>query len=128
MNDLRIWYDSMIGTNYIDCRCSRWDVDGYSLIVETWLKKSDLQTLRNNIVPQAVGELYKIMDVPHHYDTTWSANNTLKLSPIAGAQLDLMRGEDKVVYVKNITDTCLPGDKGWLNVKIEVMISSNQEL
>jgi len=128
MNDLRIYYSSMAGDHYMDCKCSRWDVDGYSLIVETWLKKSNLQELRNHIAPNAVDELYEILGVKHYFDITWQGANTLMLSPIAGSQLDLMRGQNKVVFVKSITDNCLPGTSGWINVKLECLLSSNSEL
>ena len=123
MSDLRIYYDSLTGSDYIDCDCSRWDVQNYSIIIETWLKKSQLQTLRNNITPGATGELYTILGKPKYYDKTWQGENTIKISPIDGSStLDEMRS-DKLIYVKNISDNCVEGPKGWLSVKIEGSIS-----
>jgi len=124
--DLKIYYDNLDGTNYIDCNCSRWDVQNYDIVVETWMKKSDLQTLRSNITPGAVGELYTILGRPRYYDRTWDGSNTLMLSPnedSSTSNLHRMRGKDKLIYVKNISDTPLPGESGWLSVKIEGMIS-----
>jgi len=122
--DLQIFYGDQGMSDYIDCDCSRWDVQNYNIIVETWMKKSDLQTLRDNITPQAVGELYNILGRPRFYDKTWTGGNTLKLRPnmYSNSKLDRSR-DDKIIYVKNITDSPLPGDNEWINVKIEGYIS-----
>lgn len=126
--DLAIFYDSLAGNDYIDCRCSRWDVQNYSIIVETWLKKDDLQTLRSNITPGAVGELYTILGRPRYYDGTWAGDNTLRLFPtpssneMPGSTLHEMRSE-KLIFVKNITEHPLEASSGWTEVKIEGMIS-----
>jgi hypothetical protein len=112
----------------IKCWTSRWDVQNYSIIVETWIKKSDLQSLRSSVTPGAVGELYNILGKPLYYDQTWSAENTLQLIPKAGERLDKMRNIDKLIYVKNITDVPLPGDSRWLNVKIEGFMSGSGDL
>jgi len=121
--DLLIFYSgSSYNTSGIDCKCSRWDVSDYDVVVETWLTKSQLQTLRSNITPGAVGELYKVLGKPTYYDKTWSSENTLRLSPIENAGFDDMR-EDTYIYVSNITDTPLEGPSGWINVKIEGKIS-----
>jgi len=125
--DLLIYYDSLSDHDYINCWCSRWDVQNYNVVMETWLKKSDLQTLRENITPQAVGELYTILGRPKYYDSTWSGENTIKLVPISDEQLAKMRGE-KLIYVKNISDSPVKGPSGWLNVKIEGMISGTGAL
>lgn len=71
-HDLRIYYDSLTGSDVINCWCSRWDVDNYSIVAETWLKKNDLQTLRNNIRPGATKELYRILGRPRFTDTSWT--------------------------------------------------------
>lgn len=114
----------------IDCRCSRWDVQDYSIIIETWLKKSDLQSLRNSITPGAVGELYKILGKPRYYDQTWSGDNTIKLTPDSTSYSNLynMRDGDTLIFVKNITDSPLDGASGWMNVKIEGYISGQGAL
>jgi len=111
----------------IQCWCSRWDVGDYGMILETWLNKSDLQSLRDSITPQAVGELFKILGRPHHYDTTWSGENTIELIPIPDRQLSNMRSKE-VVFVKNITDSPVEGDKGWIHVKIECVASGSGDL
>jgi len=127
--DLYIYYNSLTGDDYILTKCSRWDVDNYSVVVEFWLKKSDLITLRSNITPQAVGELYTILGRPKYYDKTWSGGNTIKLIPNSDSHSNLkeMRSET-TIYVKNITDTPLPGDSGWINVKIEGLVSNSGDL
>jgi len=125
--DLLIFYDDLSVPNFIDCWCSRWDVQNYNVVMETWLKKSDLQTLRENITPQAVGELYTILGRPRYYDSTWTGDNTIKLVPTSDNQIAKMRGE-KLIYVKNISDSPVKGPSGWLNVKIEGMISGTGAL
>ena len=121
-NDLQIYYDDFSEAHLINCWCSRWDVQNYSLVVETWMNKSNLNTLRNNITPGAAGELYTILGRPRYYDSTWQAGNTLKFSPNQAYQLSNMR-KDTLAFVKNITDTPIDGASGWLNVKLECLIS-----
>lgn len=111
----------------IDCWASRWDTNNYSLTIETWMKKSDLQSLRDSITPQAVGELYKILGKPTYYDRTWTASNTLTVSVDTSKYLSYMR-DDTTIYVKNISDKPLPGASGWINVKIEAVLSGNTDL
>jgi len=130
--DLAIFFSSDVN-DFIDCRCSRWDVDNYQIIIETWLKKGDLDTLLSNTIPGAVSELYTILGEPLYYDKTWTSNNTLLLSPIekpttmTRSSLYGMR-DVKVVYPKNITSNPIKGSSGWFNVKIEAYISGNQNL
>ena len=106
--DLAIFYGGMGDSDYLDCRCSRWDVSDYSIIIETWLKKDDIQTLLSNIVPGAVGELYKILGKPLYYDKTWTAGNTIKFLPtpssnhMQDSNLKNM-SDETVAYPKNIT-------------------------
>ncbi|MBE3094409.1 MAG: hypothetical protein IMZ52_05210 [Actinobacteria bacterium] len=119
--DLRIYYS---GNSYVEGRCSRFDVQDYSIIVETWLKKSDFNNLNNNIRPNAVKELYKILGRPKFIDTSWQGKNTIRLSPVVGTQLHNMRNQ-VTGYVKNINSVPLESDKGWLNVKLECYTSSN---
>jgi len=130
MADLYIYYDSFTGNDYIDCYCSRWDTNNYEIVIETWIKKTDLQTLRDNITPNAVGELYNILGRPKYYDKTWSSENTLKLKPNSNSStsnLNNMRRE-KLIYVKNITDSPIKGANGWFNVKIEGYVSGSTDL
>ena len=125
MSDLQIYYNSLAGSDYISCDCSRYDVQNYNITIETWLTKSQLQTLRDNITPGATGELYTILGKPRFYDKTWQGENTIKISPIDGSStIDGMRS-DKLIYVKNISTVPIDGPKGWLSVKIEGMISGS---
>lgn len=93
------------------------------------MKKSDLQNLRSSITPGAVGTLYEILGEPHFYDTTWQGNNTIVLSPHPSSQLYKMRrGRDTVCYCRNITTRPIGGDAGFIEVKLECSLSSNQEI
>jgi len=111
----------------VDCFCSRWDVQNYNVILETWMKKSDLQSLRTSITPQAVGELYTILGRPRYYDSTWQGNNTITVIPTSDTQMAKMRRQ-KTLFVKNISDSPIGGPSGYLNVKIECMISGTGNL
>jgi len=128
--DMAIYYGS--GGSYIDCRCSRWDVQDYTIIVESWLKKDEIQELRNNITPGAVGELYQVLGKPHYYDKTWQGQNTIKILPtpssvcMPGSTLKSMRNST-VCYVKNYTEHPV-SNTDWIEIKIEAMVSANQSL
>jgi hypothetical protein len=126
--DLKIYYDDLVGNDFVACNCSRWDVNDYGVTVETWLKKSDLQTLRSYITPGAVGELFKILGRPTFFDQTWQGQNTIYLVPNSGSSTLIDMREPKYVYVKNITDSPLPGASGWISVKIEGLVSGSVNL
>lgn len=95
--------------------------------METWLKKSDLQNLRSSLTPQAVGELYVILGRPKYYDTTWTASNTITITPTLSGNIDLMRSK-VTLFVKNISDSPLEGSSGWIDVKVEGLISGSGSL
>ena len=118
--DLNIYYD---GDSYITCKCSRFDVQDYNVIMETWLNKAQLKLINDNIRPGAVKELKRVIFSPKFYDATWQGNNTLRLKPVQGTSLYRMRGSEKIIYPKNISSTPLPGDSGWINCKVEGAIS-----
>lgn len=123
-DDLRIYYSSMADPYYIEGRCARWDVSDYTLTMETWLTKSQLQTLRANIVPGATEELYAILGQPYYYDMTWSGRNTIMISSCTNLTSNLKNMRTtKLVFVKDITDSPIPGASGYINVKIEGYIS-----
>ena len=111
----------------INCFCSRWDTDNYSTILETWLNKSDCKTLRDNIVPGAVGELYSVLGKSYYYDMTWDSSNTITVEPKPGSKLSKMR-TSKTIYPKNITTSVVKGPSTWNYVKIEGFLSGNQSL
>lgn len=124
MGDLDIYYSSLASPHSVDCWCSRWDVKDFSIVIETFLNKSDFQTIQDHTVPGAVGELYKVLGRPVYYDKTWNGENTLMFSPNTTAQsrLKSMR-EDTIIYVKNITSSPIEGSSGLIMVKIEGYIS-----
>jgi hypothetical protein len=120
-DDLLLYYSPFSGSAYISCNCSRWDQQNKTITVETWLKKPQLQTLRNNITPGAVRMLYKVLDDPIYYDTTWTASNTIKLYPNENA-LDIMRSP-VLMIIKTIQDNPISGPSGYLHVKLSGYIS-----
>lgn len=139
--DLLIMYDDMDmpTETYLDCWCSRWDVSNYSFTIETWLTASQAQTLRNNIKPGAVGELYKILGRPLYYDKTWAAENTLRFYPnryktyelatqtyVSSASMGNLHKMRKSTlgYVKNVTEHPIVGTD-WIEVKLECMMSGS---
>ena len=118
------------GSNYsINCNCSRWDVQDYSIIVETWLKKDDLNTLRTNLRPGAVSELYNILGRPFYVDKSCTAANTLKISanPNSRSNHKNMK-RDTIIYPKNVSLHPLDSPKGWVEIKIEGFSSGNSSL
>ena len=129
--DLAIFYDGFNPhtDNFVEGRCSRWDYDDYSIIIETWLKKSDLDTLLDNIVPGATDVLYQIVGyAPNYYDSTWNSENSVLFYPtpssskMNGSNLYKMRSP-KIGYVKHITTSPIEGPSDWMFVKIEANIS-----
>ena len=141
--DILIYYDNFntdTTSLYVDGWCSRWDVQDYSVVLETWLSKSEAQTLRENITPGAVDELYTILGRPTYYDKTWTSNNTLRIVPNIytrrekdsnttegdnTSNLINMRNE-VFIYVKNYTEHTVESDI--IEVKIEGYISGAQRL
>lgn len=136
--DLFIYYNTLAGSNFMCCRCSRWDTEDYSVTIETWLHHTDLRTLLSNIVPGATGELYQILGRPYMYDQTWQGNNTLRIVPNKYTSYDTYNDEfsginestlysnrnEKIIYVKNIT-THPVSYTDWINVKIEGFVSGS---
>jgi hypothetical protein len=132
-----LFYNTLSEPNFINCWCTRWDTNDYSITYSTFVNKEDLKTILNNTVPGAVGELYKVLGEPTYYDQTWQGNNTIRIVPNKydeydettgnysgdnGTQLHTMRSE-KIIYVKNITTRPLKSKTGLYEVKIEGMIS-----
>ena len=120
--DLKIYYS---GNSYVAGRCHRWDSNDYSIVIETWLKKSDLLALQNNIRPGAVKEFKRVIFSPKYYDASWQGKNTLKIRPLQGTSLYKQRGSEKIGYVKNISSSPIQGPNGFLNCKIEMNISGS---
>jgi len=134
--DLAIYYDSLGGNDFVDCRCSRWDVQNYNVVIETWVKEAQLQLIKNNTIPGAVGQFTDILGRPRYYDQTWNAfgnGNTLRLLPTPSSSkmntsnLRNMR-QETLIFPKNITTHPIVGSKGWINIKIEGAISGNSDL
>lgn len=131
--DLAIYYGSLTGDDYIDGRCSRWDTQNYNIIIETWLKENDINTLKNNITPGAVGELYRILGRPLFYDKTWAGGNTLRFYPTPSSALSknsnlYINRRETIGYVKNITTHPIPGPQEWIEVKLECAVSGSGDL
>lgn len=125
VGDIRIYYGDLAENYYLDCYCNRWDVQNYQVTIETMLTKSESQTLRDNITPGATRIMYKILDRPVYYDTTWDGSNTLKLVPRDGYSFSIMR-RDTIMYVKNYAEHPIGG--GLINIKITAYISGSQEI
>ena len=127
--DMAIYYDSLTAHQFIDCRCTRWDVSNDSIIVETFISKADSKTLKDNIVPGAVGELYKILGKKKYYDKTWTGSNTLRILPtpnnnlMKNSKLKSMR-DDTYIFVKNYTERTSE-DVDNVSIKIEGYVSGN---
>lgn len=124
--DLLIYYDTLTDNDFIECWCSRWDTDNYSVIAETWLKEDEYNTIRDNIRPGAVAEMFNVLGKPHYYDKSWSGKNTLRLkpNPLSHSTLPEMR-KDTIIYVKNVTTYVPEGASGFIYTKIEGQISGN---
>ena len=118
LNDMRIYVS---GGAYIDCACSRWDQDNYSLIVEAFLNKSQRDLLRSKIKPGAVAELYQLLGRSVYYDTSFGSN-TIRIVPISGTQLYNMHSE-KTIYVKRYSERIT--DSNDFHIKIEAFISGS---
>ena len=113
----------------IPCWCTRWDTSNYSITIETFMTKGNLQDFKNSIVPGAVKELYQIMGKSYYHDQTWQGNNTIRLIPQATPQgtLSIAR-QEKVCFPKTITTSTMKGDDGWIMCKVEAYVSGNQNL
>jgi hypothetical protein len=122
--DLSIYYNSLVGDDFILCGCSQWDTSDNTIVISTWMNKSNITTLRDNIVPGAVGELYQILGKPTYYDKTWEGHNTLYIVPNPSSSSYLKyKFSPTVIYVKNITVQTLPNVRDYLECKIEGFIS-----
>ena len=111
----------------IPCWCSRFSVDNYTFICETWITKSQWNDLRNSVRPGATSELFQILGNPHFYDTSWQGYNTLVFSPIAGNLLAKLKRET-VGFCRNIMMSPTYGDKGNIWVRIECVRSGSTSL
>ena len=112
---------------HINCNCSRWDTDNYTFIIETWMNKSDFIDLKNSVRPGACGELYKIMNNPHFYDSSWQGKNTLIFSPIPDNLLYKLKKET-LGFCRNLMSSPEAGDKGHIWCKIECYRSGSTSL
>jgi hypothetical protein len=127
--DLKIYYDTLTDDDFVSCGCSRWTVDNYSIVVETVLNDEEVTTLKNNMVPGAVKEMYSVLGLPHFYDLTFTGDNTLRFVPdiSSNSNLPYMRNS-VVVYPKNIVTSPIEGASGRVRLKIEAYTSSSTEL
>ena len=116
------------GNTYsINCKTSSWNIQDYSITFETWMNKSNLNILRDNITPGAVSELYQVLGRPFYYDKTWTGENTLRILPIPSTNSTIrFKRKEMLVYVKNISDSPIEEHSGWINCKIDGYISGGQ--
>ena len=125
-------YDMRISGNHcsINCNCNRWDVSNYDITLETFLKKNDLKNLRDSVRPGATGELYNILGRPRYYDRSWKGYNTISISSNSRnvSKLRKMRPGRRLIFVKNLSDSPIPGKSGWISVKIEGCISGMRSI
>ena len=129
--DLLIYYNSLGGSDYIDCWCTGWSVNNYTFTLRTCMDKTDYDRLRGNIVPGAVGEMYRILGKPLYYDKTWNGENTIMIKPndesLWGRMSNLHKmRNDVVLYVKLINEH--PITDTLTELKIEGMVSGNSRL
>jgi len=118
MGNLKIYVS---GGRVIECWCSRYQIDGYSLIIETYLPKQKRDLLRNNIRPGAVSEFYRLLGKPYYYDTSFGCN-TITVVPVSGSNL-YQYYTPKTIYVKNYTERITPAND--FHVKIVGYISGS---
>jgi len=114
LQSIPVWRDR-------DIRCwnSRWDESNYSITFESFIDACDRNYLMNNIVPQAVRELYNILGEPHFVDTTWASSNTLRIAPIGNYGLSGIRNS-KTIGVRNASSTFINPET--YGIKIEGMV------
>lgn len=125
--DIYIYYGDLdTAASSMRCRCSRWDVQDYNIILETWMNKSQFDSVRNNLRPTAVTEFYKLIERTVYCDSTWEGKNTLRLVPDISSQssLSAMRRET-LIFPKSVTSSPIEGNRGWIGVKIEGTISGS---
>ena len=100
--------------NKVNCWCSRWDRDGWNVMIECIMTASQRNNIFNNVVPGAVRELMTILGEPTYIDTTYSSGNTLRVES-SGSTTNYW--DNTTIAVKNISDTFINREK--FNVKIE---------
>jgi len=116
------------GNTYsISCYASRIDYSDYSVTFETWLYKEDLNTLRDNLRPGAVSELFQVLGKPYYYDQSWTSANTVMLVFFDNESSNVVNmRKSMLLYVKTLSDSPVAGASGWINCKIEGYISGSQ--
>ena len=112
----------------IDCWVKRWESSDYSIKLDTFMTKSDLQLLEDSTVPGAVESMYSILGRMYYHDTTFQGNNTLVLMPQSDIGTTSGMRSEKVVFIKNISSEPINGPSGYLDVKLECLISGSQLL
>ncbi|MBE3094411.1 MAG: hypothetical protein IMZ52_05220 [Actinobacteria bacterium] len=113
---LKIFMPSAGATNYIQCWCTRFDEDGYNVVIETFLGSANRNLLFSHVVPGAVSEQYNVLGKPHFIDSTYSQSNTLWLECISGYGLSSVR-TSREISCKSISDSFITPN--YFNVKIE---------
>jgi hypothetical protein len=86
-----------------------------------------MSTLRESLRPGAVTELYQVLGKPYYYDVSWTSANTVRIIYFDNDSSNVINmRKEIIVYVKNLSDSPVQGDTGWINCKIEGYISGSQ--
>lgn len=110
----------------IDCYNTRWTSDDYLITIETFITKSDLQSLEDSVVPGAVDVMYNLMGRDMYHDSTFQGNNTIVLTPQSNVgKLSNMRSE-KVIFIKHLISEPITGPSGYLSIRLEGYLSGSQ--
>lgn len=115
---LKIFMPSAGASDYIQCWCTRHDMDNYNIILETFLGSANRNLLFSHVVPGAYRELYSILGVPKFIDTTYQQQNTLWLEPVSGYGLSSIR-TGNLVTCKSVSDSFITPN--YFNVKLELV-------
>jgi len=109
----------------IDCWVKRWESSDYSIKLDTFMTKSDLQLLEDSTVPGAVESMYSILGRMYYHDTTFQGNNTLRLIPQSDLGTTSGMRSERSLYVKHLTSDPVKGPSGYINVTVEGYLSGS---
>jgi hypothetical protein len=122
ITNLKIWYGDG-ADEFIACWCSNWKVRDMSVMITTWLNKTQVDYLKDNTRPGAV-DSKKIIGYGYmNTDTTYDGSNTLRFEPydVETSELYNIRRET-TGYVKSLSIAPIPGQELFV-VRIECLVS-----
>ena len=118
-NSLRIYVScNNYPSNYIDCWATRFDEGNWDVTFETFMGSGARNFLFDNVIPQAISEMYNILGTPHYVDTTFSSGNTIILEPQDDYGLSGLR-EKRTVAIKSISDRFI--SPNYFSIKVETV-------